>query len=39
MKTSTKEQQQFANAINVHKSQNPDSVSLPVKYDEAIKGH
>lgn len=38
MQTSTKEQQEFAQAINVHKSQNPDSVSLPVKYDEAIKG-
>ena len=38
MQTSTKEQQEFAQAINVHKSQNPDAVSLPVEYDEAIKG-
>jgi hypothetical protein len=38
METLTKEQQEFAQAINVHKSQNPDCVSLPVEYDEAIKG-
>jgi hypothetical protein len=38
MQTSTKEQQEFAQAINVHKSHNPDAVSLPVEYDEAIKG-
>ena len=38
METLTKEQQEFAQAINVHKSQNPDAVSLPVEYDEAIKG-
>jgi len=39
METLTKEQQEFAQAIIVHKSQNPDSVSLPVEYDGAIKGH
>lgn len=39
METLTKVQQEFAQAINVHKSQNPDCVSLPVEYDRAIKGH
>ena len=38
METSSKEQQNFAKALQVHKSQNPDAVSLPVEYDEAIKG-
>lgn len=38
MQTPTSEQQEFAQAINSHKSQNPDCVSLPVEYDEAIKG-
>ena len=38
MQTLTKEQEEFAQAINVHKSHNPDAVSLPVEYDEAIKG-
>ena len=38
METSNKEQQNFAKAIQVHKSKNLDAVSLPVEYDEAIKG-
>jgi hypothetical protein len=38
MQTSNIEPKEFAQAINVHKAQNPDSISLPVKYDEAIKG-
>lgn len=38
MEKTNKEHQGFAQAINVHKSQNTDSECLPVKYDEAIKG-